>query len=347
MSADTPVQFNEDKPSKFRAWITEMRLAFLTGTIMPIFVGTAVAFFISGIFLFDFFLLTLIAGACLHLGANVSNDYFDHKSGTDDINVDYVRPFSGGARMIQLGYLSPREVLFGSFVFFGIAGGIGLYLAYTRGFLLIILGIIGAGSGFFYTAPPFRFVSRGYGEVFIGLNFGVLMTFGAYYVQAQDIILEPFAASIPIAILITTILYINEFPDFKADKAVMKYTVVVRLGLERASKGYVVLMSSVYASVLLMILFSILHWYMLVVLATIPLAVVGMRTARSHYDHSLRLIPAYAATIQTHLFTGLFMTGAYVIAGFQLDVSIFLVYLVVCFMLGFVLYRKLAGIKIP
>ena len=76
-----------------------------------------------------YFALSLAAGVSIHLGANIANDYFDHKSGNDEINKDYIRPFSGGSRMIQKGLLSPSEVLLGSLVFFALGVSIGLYLA--------------------------------------------------------------------------------------------------------------------------------------------------------------------------------------------------------------------------
>ena len=223
------------RPSKARLLIAEMRLSFLTASITPVLLGTAIAWATAGAFTWDLFLLTLTAGCCLHLGANIANDFFDHLSGTDDINVEYVRPFSGGSRLIQLGLLSPSEVLAESLFFFALGGLIGLHLALTRGMFILILGVIGAASGFFYTAPPVRLVSRGIGEVFIGLNFGVLMTLGGYYVQTQAIVWTPIMPSIPVALLITAVLYINEFPDYRADAAAGKRTLVVRLGRERAA----------------------------------------------------------------------------------------------------------------
>ncbi|MFX0056258.1 MAG: prenyltransferase, partial [Candidatus Hermodarchaeota archaeon] len=235
MDGDLSPQDIPEKPSRLKIWMLEMRLPFLTASITPVLLGTAMAWGMHGIFLLDLFLLTLVVGVCLHLGANISNDYFDHISTADDINVEYVRPFTGGSRMIQLGWLSPREVLAGSFVAFGIAAIIGLYLAFTRDMLLLVFGIVGAASGFFYTAPPFRFVSRGFGEVFIGLNFGVLMVLGSYYVQVLVLAWEPVIASLPIAFLITAVLYINEFPDATADEAAGKLTIVVRLGKRRAA----------------------------------------------------------------------------------------------------------------
>ncbi|MFW9965006.1 MAG: 1,4-dihydroxy-2-naphthoate octaprenyltransferase [Candidatus Sifarchaeia archaeon] len=304
-----------EKPSKLRIWIAEMRAPFLTAAIVPVILGTCIAWASSGVFLLDVFILTLIAGVFIHIGSNIANDYFDHQSGTDDINVDFVRPFTGGSRMIQRGWMSPREVFTEAVIFFILGSGIGIYLAYTRGIEVLILGIIGIGSGFFYTAPPFRFVSRGYGEVFIGLNFGVFMTLGAYFVQTQVLAWEAVYPSIPVAILITAVLYINEFPDHDADRDVGKRTIVVRLGRRRAAKGYAALMASVYLSIIIPIIFSLTSWYTILGLATIPAAVIGARYALTYYDHSLPLIPAYASTVFNHLFTGLFLALSYLLIG--------------------------------
>ncbi|MFW9964999.1 MAG: 1,4-dihydroxy-2-naphthoate octaprenyltransferase [Candidatus Sifarchaeia archaeon] len=304
-----------EKPSKFRIWIAEMRAPFLTAAIVPVILGTCVAWASSGIFLLDIFILTLIAGIFIHIGSNIANDYYDHQSGTDDINIDFVRPFTGGSRMIQRGWMTPREVLTEAVIFFTLGGVIGIYLAYTRGIEVLILGIIGVGSGFFYTAPPFRFVSRGYGEVFIGLNFGVLMTLGAYFVQTQVLAWEAVYPSIPVAILITAVLYINEFPDHDADRDVGKRTIVVRLGRRRAAKGYAVLMASVYLSIIIPIIFSLTSWYTILGVATIPAAIIGTRYALTYYNQSLPLIPAYASTVFNHLFTGLFLALSYLLIG--------------------------------
>jgi 1,4-dihydroxy-2-naphthoate octaprenyltransferase len=304
-----------EKPSKLRIWLAEMRAPFLTAAVVPVILGTCIAWASSGIFLIDIFLLTLIAGVFIHIGSNIANDYYDHKSGTDDINVDFVRPFTGGSRMIQRGWMSPREVFIEAMVFFALGGGIGIYLAYTRGFEVLILGIIGVGSGFFYTAPPFRFVSRGYGEVFIGLNFGVLMTLGAYFVQTQVLAWEAVYPSIPVAILITAVLYINEFPDHDADRDAGKLTIVVRLGRQRAAIGYAILMAFLYLSILVPILLTLTSWYTILGLATFPIAVLATRYALAHYDHPLPLTPAYAGTVANHLFTGLFLAWSYIIIG--------------------------------
>ncbi len=164
---------------KVKNWVMALRVPFLTASLIPILLGTAIAWFATGTLYWGFFLLTLLAGLSIHIGTNVINDYSDHKSGNDEVNTEFVRPFSGGSRVIQLGLLSPLEVLSGSLLFFLLSALIGFYLAWTRGPLILVLGAIGVISGIFYTGGPFNWAKRGIGELLVGLNFGILMTLGA------------------------------------------------------------------------------------------------------------------------------------------------------------------------
>ena len=99
--------------------------------------------------------------------------------------------------------------------------------------------VLGAGfSVYFYTALPFKLVFRGTEELFIGLDFGILLTVGAFYVQTGFFALEPLIASLPIALLVAAILYINEFQDYKADVKAGKNYLVARTGKRRAHVGF-------------------------------------------------------------------------------------------------------------
>ncbi|UCF79552.1 MAG: 1,4-dihydroxy-2-naphthoate octaprenyltransferase [Candidatus Eiseniibacteriota bacterium] len=292
----------------------ELRAPFLTASIVPVLLGAAVAWSETGEFSLSLFLLALVAGVCLHAGTNVVNDYFDHKSGNDEINVEYVRPFTGGSRLIQKGLLSPRTVLVEALVLFAVGGAIGIYLAVVRGPVILVLGVIGGLCGFFYTAPPVNIAARGVGELTVGLNFGVLMTLGSYYIQAGRFSTGAFLASLPVAILIADVLFINEFPDFTADKAVGKNHLVVRLGKERAVWGYLALTLSAYLAVLIPVMTRAIPPYCLLALVTVPIAMKAINTAILNYADSAKLAPANAATIMLHLFIGVLVA-----AGFILD----------------------------
>lgn len=311
-----------------KLWLLETRAPFLSASVVPILLGSAIAWWHMqasgvGMFHWGYFLLTLVAGICIHTGTNVVNDYFDHKSRCDDINVEYVSPFTGGSRLIQMGLLTPRAVLIEGLIFFAIGSAIGLYLVWARGLTILVLGIIGVFCGFFYTAPPFKLASRGIGELAIGVNFGMLMTLGAYWVQTQSFAWPPALAAIPVSILIATLVYINQFQDCAADKAAGKTHLVVRLGKERAAKGYVVLMVSVNLAVVIGVILGVVPGVGLPLLAllgllTLPLALRAVRTALAHYADSIELAPANAATIKTHLLTGLLLCGGFLLDGLRL-----------------------------
>jgi len=300
---------------KLKIYLAEIRAPFFTASIIPVFVGTAVAWEQTNQIDWLLFVLTLIGGMLLHAGANVANDYFDHLSGTDNINVEFVRPFTGGSRMIQNGIMTPREVLAESLVLYAMAAGIGIYLIWVCGPMILALGAIGAFSGFFYCAPPFKLVHRGIGEIFIGLNFGVLMTLGAYFVQAKSFAVEPLAASVPVAFLIIAVLYINEFQDEAADKAAGKLHMVARLGKKKAVVGYAAVMLAAYVSIAVAVIARWLDKWALLALAASPLAAKAILVARKNYDDSKALVPANTLTIASHLVTGLALTAAYIVAG--------------------------------
>jgi 1,4-dihydroxy-2-naphthoate octaprenyltransferase len=306
-------ELSQATPRKMKIWLAEVRAPFFTATIVPILLGATIAWARTGTFHPGLFLLTLLGGLLLHTGTNVANDYFDHRSGTDDANVEFVRPFTGGSRMIQTGLLTPREVLCGALAAFALACVVGLYLAYVRGPLILLLGVFGIFSGFFYTAPPFNLVSTGVGEFFIGLNFGVLMTLGSFFVQTGYLAWEPVAASIPVGLLIAGVLYINEFQDAPADGAVGKDHLVVRLGRKRAAMGYLVLVVATYAAIIVAVLLRFTSPFTLIALATLPVAIRAIGVARAHYDEYLQLVPANAATVFIHLLTGLLLSAGYLL----------------------------------
>ena len=301
--------------SKVRHWTTALRSLTLVSIIVPIILGASIAWMRKGAFNPTYFILTLIGGLAVQAGSNVINDYFDYKSGNDEVNREYVRPFSGGSRMIQLGLLTPLEILSGALALFALATSIGLFLTWKIGYTVLILGVIGVFSGYSYTAPPLNLASRGIGEAVVGLNFGVLMVLGSYYVQTGTLAVEPLVASIPVSLLIAAVLYINEFPDYVADKAVGKDTLVVRLGRNRAVFGFMMMFIGTYGALALALLYQILPIYASLGFLTIPFAVKAVGYATRYHSKSFDLVPANILTIITHLFTSLLLSLGYLIEG--------------------------------
>lgn len=306
-------------------YIKELRAPFFTATIVPVILGGAIAFS-QGIFHPSYFSLALIGAVFLHAGTNVINDYFDFLS-KDDLLVEIKTPFSGGSGILPAGLLKPREVLVFSLILFLIGSLIGIYLTFVRGVFILVIGIIAVFSGYFYSAPPISLMNRGIGELFVGLNFGPLCVLGTYYVLTQKISFEPIYASIPVGILIATVLFINEFPDYNADKQVEKRHLVVRLGRKKAVEGYALLFSVTYICILAGVVLRILPIYSLIALATIPYAKKAVEIAKKYYEDTLNLIPAMALTIKIHLLTGLLLSISYILEGVLIHFKLNLSYL--------------------
>jgi len=163
----------------------------------------------------------------LHLGANLLNDYFDAR-GSDPINMR-VTPFSGGSRAIQDGELAPRMVLSMAIFFFAIGFTIGIWLICLNRPLVIPIGLLGLGAGWAYSAPPLQLMSRGWGEAVIFFAFGPLVTLGTYYVMSGSLSWPAFAIGVPQGFFITGVIWINQFPDYEADRSANKRNLVVKL----------------------------------------------------------------------------------------------------------------------
>ena len=294
-------------------YLKETRAPFFTASIIPVLFGTAMGFKDAGRIDIWLFLLTLAGVVSLHAGANVVNDYFDHTSGADWANTKFVRPFTGGSRMIQNGLLGAREVLIEGLVFYTVGSLIGIYLAYRVGMPVLWLGVFGVVTSFFYTSPPLRLVHRGIGEVVIALNFGTLVAVGTYYVQTKRLLLRPAISSLPIAILVLLILYVNEFQDLDGDREVGKLGWVARLGTRRAVWLYGVLLAAVYLIIIAAVATSYLPIYALAALFTIPMAVKAVVTAHKNYMDPKGLVPANVSTILLHLLVGGILTVSYLL----------------------------------
>ena len=150
--------------SKVKVWLSELRATFLTGTIIPIVLGTVIAWVRNTAFNPLFFVLALMGGIFVHLGANVVNDYFDYKSGNDTLNKEFVRPFTGGSRTIPSGLLTPKEVFSGAIILFALAGAVGLYFTFVVGPFMIVLAVVGLFSAYFYTGNPSIFQREALGN---------------------------------------------------------------------------------------------------------------------------------------------------------------------------------------
>ena len=299
----------------FQSFCKALRLPFLTGSLLPVAAATALAYWLQQAFNPGYFCLNLVGVAGLHLGANLINDYYD-SFGSDPLNIHFT-PFSGGSRVIQDLKLEADTVK--SLAYFLLAVGVvcGLALIYAGRYWVAVFGFLGLLAGFFYSASPVQLMSLGLGEFLIFLAFGPLLTLGSYYVQTGRIAPLGAAVGLPLAFLITAIIWINEFPDLEADLAAAKRHLVSRLGLRQSRWVYAALMLAPFVSLLFLIEYYVLPDLIIAGLVALPLALRALRLAWRTAPTAPDFVTAQALTIQTHFFLGLTLTLALLYAAWR------------------------------
>ncbi len=299
-------------PVPWSVWFRALRPQFFPVMVLPVLLGAAVAWNTRGLFSFSSLVLSALAGVLVHAGVNVLNDYYDHRNGADDLNRTPLTPYAGGSRMIQNGLLTPQQTLRYGVALLAGAVLLGLVLTWRSGPALLLIGLVGVLSGYAYSAPPLALSARGLGELAVGLNFGVLAVLGSFFVQARGFDLAAFLASLPLALLVTAILYINQFPDCDTDRAAGKRTLVVRQGLRRARTWFVVLVAGAFAALLAGIAVGELPPLSALGFLTLPLALRAGRVLYAFYNAPHELVPAIRATILLHAGISAALIGAFV-----------------------------------
>lgn len=297
--------------SSLRATMLVLRMVrapFFTATIAPILVGTSLSWKINGLFDLSLFLCTLISMLLLHAGANMLNDYFDHLSGADWFQENPVRPFTGGSRVIQEGLVSPTTMLLSGVASLILGSLLGLWLVKVTGMALLLIGVAGVFLAYFYTAPPIMLAHRGLGELAVGLAFGILPTIGAYYVQSRGFDWRVLIASLPIALLIVAVLWVNEIPDAPYDERAGKRNLVVRLGKKASAICYCIIVTCAFVWLTLTAL-ALHSSSLLLGLVAFPTALLAMASVVRHvfFGHDTMKI-ACAMTIITHFAMGILLS---------------------------------------
>lgn len=304
---DIHVQTNASVPPvAWRVWLKTSRPFSLTATVSPILVGTAVAAY-DGVFHIAVFLLTLCASLFLQIGANFFNEYFDYLYGLDSMES------LGSSTVIFRGEMTAGQVLAGGIGSFAIAAVLGIALIYLVGPAILLFGVVGMAIAYFYSAWPFKFASRGLGDILVYLAMGFLMTWGAYYVQLPHWSWQAFAASVPVGFLVTAILNMNNVRDYQEDLAVHKRTLPVRFGQVFGQRFHALLLMGSYAAVSIFTLVGLLPLFSLLVWTTFPLAFSNVRAVLAAQERKVFMI-GIKRTAMLHLQFGVALAAGIVIA---------------------------------
>ena len=216
-----------ERASAARIWLMAARPRTLPAAVAPVLVGTALAA-TGGTFKPLTFLAALIGALFIQVGTNLSNDYSDARRGAD--TEDRLGP----VRVTAGGLVPPRQVLIATYAAFGVAVLAGTYLIATAGWELLLVGAASILAGVLYTGGPRPYGYEGLGEVFVFLFFGVVAVTGSYYAQTEELGWEALVLAVPVGLLASAILVVNNVRDLETDRRAGKRTLAVRLGRERA-----------------------------------------------------------------------------------------------------------------
>ena len=221
-----------ERPSAARIWLMAARPRTLPAAVAPVLVGTALAA-TEGTFKILTFLAALIGALFIQVGTNLSNDYSDARRGAD--TEDRLGP----VRVTAGGLVPPRQVLRATYMAFGVAVLAGVYLIATAGWELLLVGAASILAGVLYTGGPRPYGYEGLGEVFVFLFFGVVAVAGSYFAQVERLEWEALVLAVPVGLLASAILVVNNVRDLETDRRAGKRTLAVRLGRERARALFV------------------------------------------------------------------------------------------------------------
>ncbi len=263
--------------SAVRIWVMAARVRTLPAAVAPVLVGTSLALG-AGHFRALAFVAALLGAVFIQVGTNLSNDYSDARRGAD--TEDRLGP----VRVTAGGLVPPSQVLVATYVTFGLAVLCGAYLVAVAGPELIAVGAASILAGVLYTGGPRPYGYEGLGEVFVFLFFGVVAVAGSYFVQVQALPWQAFACAVPVGLLASAILVVNNVRDLETDRRAGKRTLAVRLGRERTRALYTAMIAGAFVSApLLWALGSMTAW-LLLCWAAIPLAIGTIGVIRSRTD---------------------------------------------------------------
>ena len=261
--------------SPARAWLLAARPATLPAAAVPVLVGTSAAVG-EGVPLRPVvFIATLCCALLIQIGTNFANDYSDFHRGADHDGR------LGPVRVTQSGLISQSGVRRGIVVTFALAVLIGAGLAWVGGWPIIVIGVCSLISGLAYTGGPYPLGYHGLGDLFVFVFFGLVAVSGTAYLQSGAWSGFALALAVPVGLLVTNILVVNNLRDLPTDRAAGKHTLAVRIGADATRAQYAWFMALAYAVPVVLVLADPSRRWLLLPLVTLPLAIALVRQVRS------------------------------------------------------------------
>ncbi|MFL6493663.1 MAG: prenyltransferase [Nitrososphaera sp.] len=288
-------------------WLRAIRVRFLLASVIAVSNGLAIAYWkYSTIDLF-YAVLTYIGVVFLHASVDLLNDYWDYKRGIDMATKR--TKFSGGTGVLPENLLTPRTVYIAGIVFLVLGASIGAYFVAMRGLAIAVILGFAVIAIYFYST---RIVNAGLGEIFVAIK-GAMIVLGSLYVQ--NAVFEPAALydGAIVGILSATVLFINSFPDYEADKSKGRRTLVIILGRKRGSIIFPVFIIAAYGLIVGGIFLDFTRFYSLLSFTSMPLAIKSVILLRKDPQSVDKVVPAMASAVTYSRVTGFLLALSFIL----------------------------------
>lgn len=279
-----------------KAWLLATRPATLTVGVIPVIIGIAVAYTMHAVRVWPA-LAALFGAIFIQIGTNLANDVFDYEKGADTAER------LGPLRVTQAGLIAPHNVRLGMYVSFALATLMGIYLTWSSGPVILLIGVLSIASGIAYTGGPYPLGYNGLGDLFVFVFFGLVAVCGTVFVETGSVPALAVWASLPVGALATAVLVVNNLRDGPTDVKAGKRTLVVRFGRTFGLVEYFALISLAYLVPIHLVLSGLLGRTGLLPLLSVPLAIpLCLSVLR---DHGAVLNKTLAGTAKLVLLFGL------------------------------------------
>lgn len=287
------------RPGALKTWLMAIRVPTLPAAVVPVFVGTATAF-ADGTWKPLAFLAALLAALLIQIGTNLANDYFDHEKGAD------TAARLGPTRVTQSGLIPPAVVRNAMIATFALAALCGIYLITVGGWPILLIGVLSIAAGILYTGGPFPLGYNGLGDVFTFIFFGVVAVVGTDYLHTGEWRAVAFLASLPVGMLVTAIIVVNNLRDAPTDREAGKRTLAVIYGEKFARTEYALLVIGAYIVLPIVWMWGGASPLTLLAWLSAPLAIRLLEAVGK--DRGRALNASLRNTARLHMVFGLLMT---------------------------------------
>jgi len=283
------------------SWFRVIRVKFLLASVIAVCLGLAINWWQNQTIDIVYGILTFVGVMALHASVDLLNDYWDFKRHID--TKTQRTKFSGGTGVLPEGLLKPNDVYKAGMVFLIIGSAIGGYFIFEKGITIAIILAFAIISIYFYST---RIVDSGLGEIFVAIK-GTMIVLGTFFVQTSHITIEPILGGIVVGVLSSLVLFVNSFPDFDADKAGGRKTLVIILGKKKASSAVWIFPIIAYGVIISGTATHILPIISLSTLLTIPLLMKSGLKLKQNFDDVDKIVPTMGSFVSYSRITGLLL----------------------------------------